>query len=716
MLRLKTFGGLSLEGSPSGSTGAATQPKCLALLALLASAGDRSTSRDKVLACVWPETEASKAAHRLAQVLYTLRHDLKAESLFRGPNDLRLNQQLISSDVQEFTEALERGDVQGAVSLYGGPFLDGFYLTGAPEFERWAEAERDGYSRKYRAALESLASAARVRGDSSQAVECWQRLAEADPLSSRITVSYMEALSAAGDHARALQVAQTHETLLREELDAEPDAAVTDVVKRIRNNPGATQKVQPGRPATPTLPSVLPRASVAVLPFVNLSPDRDNEYFSEGMTEELANALSQVPGLRVAARSSAFACHGKQMDARQIGERLGVSTLIEGSVRKVGSRIRLTAQLVDAAGGYHIWSQTYERTLDDVFVLQQELARAIVGALPLPAAQARTEPSIRPPTGVLEAYTLYLRGLYFVRKRTVDGFRIAVEYFEQAIEKDSGYALAYAGLAQCNALLSFDEFGDLPASTGMPRAKAAAERALELDPMLAEAHCWRGVIAMLFDWDRPLAERGMLRAIELKPEQSPAHYWYALLLSAMGQHDAAIARVLIAQRLDPVNLTIHLCVGRVLCFARRFQEALEQFRATLDMDPGHGLTYVWLARTLIALESPQEALTVVEQGVQVAGPSPILLTWLGLAHAALGQREEALGVIEQLGQRREHQHVPSAFTMYVWAQLGDGEEARDWLNRVVQERSGYIAFSGTDPVWDPLRGDSRFDAAFRQAG
>jgi tetratricopeptide (TPR) repeat protein len=403
------------------------------------------------------------------------------------------------------------------------------------------------------------------------------------------------------------------------------------------------------------------------------------------------------------------------MDARQIGERLGVRTLIEGSVRKVGSRIRLTAQLVDAADGYQIWSQTYERTLDNVFLLQQELARAIVGALPLPAVESRAEPSIRPPTGVLEAYTLYLRGLYFTRKRTVDGFRTAIEYFEQAIEKDPQYALAFAGLAQCYALLAFDEWGGLTAAIGMPKAKAAAERALELDPTLAEAHCWRGVVAMLFDWDRAAAERGLLRAIELKPEHSLGHSWYALLLNVMGQHETAIERVLIAERLDPENLTIQLSVGRALCFARRFEEAHERLRATLEMDPGHMLTYVWLARVLLALDNPGEALVVAQQGVQVAGRVPIMRTWLGLAHAALGHREEAQAIVEQLAEQRESQYLPASFTMFILAGLDEADEAMAWLNRVIQERSGYLAFSGVDPAWDRVRVDSRFEPALREA-
>ncbi|MBA3760337.1 MAG: tetratricopeptide repeat protein, partial [Gemmatimonadales bacterium] len=621
----------------------------------------------------------------------------------------------ITSDTQEFIEALERGDVQRAVGIYGGPFLDGFYLTGAAEFERWVEAERAGYVRKYRGALESLAAAARQRGDANGSVECWQLLAEAEPLNSRIAISYMEALSAAGDHAGALHFARSHETLLREELDAEPDAAVVAVAERIRTHPTAVLAAAGDISLLARVPSKAPAASVAVLPFVNLGPEQENEFFSDGMTDEVTNVLSQIPGLRVAARSSAFACRGKQMDARQIGERLGVSTLLEGSVRKVGNRIRLTAQLIDAADGYHLWSQTYDRTLDDVFVLQEELARAIVRALPLPTAGARPEPVIRPPTGVLEAYTLYLRGLYFARKRTVEGFRIAIEYFEQVTEKDPNYALAYAGLAQCYALLGFDEWGVLPARSAMPRAKAAAERALELDPTLAEAHCWRAVLALIFDWDRAKAETGFLKAIELKPEHAVAHTWYALLLSVMGRHDAALERILLAERLDPESLTIHLNVGRVLCFARRYDEALERLRATLEMEPRHALTYVWLARTLLALGAPQEALTIIQQGVQVAGRNLILITWLGQAHAALGHRKKAMTIVEELRQERERHYVPLVYTLYILARLGD-QEAFEWVEKVVHERSGHLAFGSTDPVWDPLRADPRFETVLRGMG
>jgi TolB-like protein len=247
-------------------------------------------------------------------------------------------------------------------------------------------------------------------------------------------LSYIEAATAAGDRAAALQFAHSYEELIREELDASPDPAIAEAAARIRSAiaPRAEQTSGP---------------SVAVLPFVNMRPDRENEYFSDGMTEEVTTLLSRVPGVRVASRTSAFAFKGKELDARQIAERLRVTTLVEGSVRKVGNRIRLTAQLVDAAGGYQLWSETYERTLGDVFTLQQELAQAIVAALPLTPPIPPPVPVVRPATTSIDAYNLYLRGRFFTRKRTLEGLAVGAEYFEQALERDSEYALPHAGLA-----------------------------------------------------------------------------------------------------------------------------------------------------------------------------------------------------------------------------------------------------------------------------
>jgi TolB-like protein len=691
MLRLRAFGGLALEDERPSPTAAITQPKSLALLALLASAGGRPISRDKVLAYLWPETEPAKAAHRLAQSLYALRHDLGVNSLFRASNDLRLDPRVIGSDLQDFTDALERGDLPRAIAIYQGPFLDGFYLGGAPEFERWVEVERGEYCRKYRAALEALAVADAQRGDANGSAEWWRRLAEADPLNARTAVAYMEALSVAAGPAGALQFARDYTRRLRDEFDSEPDPVVMGTAERLRSASSAT----PIGPA------------IAVLPFLNLTPDRENEYFSDGMTEELGAALARVPGLRVVSRTSAFAFKGKDLDARQIAERLGVSALVEGSIRKIGDRIRLNAQLVNAADGCDLWSESYERTMEHVFSLQEELTQAIVAALPL----AQTGPTSRParrPTAALDAYTLYLRGRYSANKRTVEGFALGIEYFEQAVERDPGFALAHAGLAECWALRGFLEFGDLPPYEAMPKAKAAALESLRLDAGLPEGHTWLGVIHFLFDWDWATAEQELRRALQLQPEYAYAETWYATFLSAVGRHEEALQRILHAHALEPLSLSIRLCIGRCHFFARRYEDALECIRGILRDEPGHIVTTTWAARTLCGLERFADALEMTAQ-VPSQAQTPYLRSCAAYALAGLGRTEEARSLCA--GLRRELDVGPP-FTLFIvgaaYARLGDLETALDTLMECRRERDGQIAFLRTQSLYDPVRDHPRF--------
>jgi adenylate cyclase len=692
MLRLRAFGGLALEDERPQPAGAITQPKSLALLALLANSGERPISRDKVLAYLWPETEPGKAAHCLAQSLYALRHDLRVESLLRASNDLRLNPRVIGSDLQDFTDALERGELRRAVALYEGPFLDGFYLSGAAEFERWVEAERAEYHRKYRVALEALALADGRHGDANGSAEWWRRLTDADPLNARTAVAYMEALSVAAGHAGALQFVRDYGKRLREEFDSDPDPAVTAAAERLRN-------VSCAGPTGPT---------IAVLPFLNLSPDRENEYFSDGMTEELAGALARVPGLRVASRTSVFAFKGKDLDARQIAERLGVSILVEGSIRKIGNRIRLNAQLVNAIDGCDLWSESYERTMEHVFTLQEELSQAIVAALPL--AQAGPVPQlVQRPTPALDAYTLYLRGRYSAHKRTVDGFALAIEYFEQAVERDPRFALAHAGLAECWMFRGFLEFGDLPPLEVMPKAKAAALEALRLDPRLPEGHIWLGAIHFLFDWDWAAAEQELRRALQLQPEHAYAETWYATFLGNMGRHEEALERILHAHALEPLSLSIRLCVARCHFFARRYEEALACTEEILRDEPGHLLTTIWAARALSALGRFEDALAMT-RGVPPQTRSPYLRSCAAYALAGLGRGDEARSLSTTL--RRERDAGPF-FTLLVLAAthacLGDHDTALDMLEECYRIRDGWLAFIPTQASYHGLYRHPRFE-------
>ena len=698
MLRLRTLGGLSVYGGEASSSGVGSQRKALALLALLAVAEPHGLSRDKLLAYLWPESPGDRATHRLTQLLYSVRRDLKAEHLFLGSADLRLNPRIITTDLADLTAALEAGDLERAADAYGGPFLDGFFLSDSAEFDHWLEQERVRLAQRHASALESLARAAVARGDLVATVNWWRQLSQADPLNSRVTIGYMEALSAAGDRAGALRCARSHETLLRSELDAEPDPAVVAVVERLRSPAPA--------PAGP---------AIAVLPFVNLTPERENEYFSDGMTEELTNALAQVPGLRVAARTSAFAFKGKDLDARQIAERLGVTALVEGSVRKIGDRIRLVAQLINAADGCHLWSETYDRTLADVFALQEELSRAIVAKLPVPAATVpRT--LVRPPTRALDAYTFYLRGRYAALKRTTEGLALGIEYFEQALEKDRGYALAHAGLAECWVLSGFKEFGELPETEAMPRGKAAALEALRLDPRLSQAHTWLGAVHFLYDWDWAAAESEFRRAIQLQPENPYAELWYAVFLGVMGRHDESLLRAYRAEALEPLALPVQLTVGRCLYFARRYPEALACVQGILAVEPGHPLATIWFGRVLCVMGRYAEVLQEVET-VHAERRTPQMLALAAYALAGLGRGDGARALCGDIvrgfdaGRFRNVPHLLVA----VHAILGDFDTAYAGMEKAIERRSSYIPFV-SEPLFAPLRSDPRFGKLMAQLG
>jgi len=690
-VRLRAFGGLTLEdGRPDAGT--ITQPRSLALLALLANAGERPISRDKVLAYLWPETEPAKAAHRLAQSLYALRHELGVDSLVRATNDLRLNPRVIGSDLQDFTDALERGDLRAAVAIYRGPFLDGFYLSGAAEFERWAEGERAEYLRKYRAALEALAAADGQRGDANGSAEWWRRLVEADPLNARIAVAYMRALSIAAGNAGALQFALEYGQRLRDEFDSEPDPVVTAAAERLKS----TSSSPPAGPA------------IAVLPFLNLTPERENEYFSDGMTEELAGALARVPGLRVVSRTSVFALKDKGLDARQIAERLGVEFLVEGSLRKIGDRIRLNAQLVSAADGCDLCSDSYERTMEHVFTLQEELSQSIVAALPLSRSASAVD-LVRQPTSAVDAYTLYLRGRYSAHKRTVEGLTLALEYFEQAVEKDPGFALAHAGLAECWALRGFLEFGDLLPCEAMPKAKAAALEALRLDPGLAEGHIWLGVVQFLFDWDWVGAEREFRRALQLQPEHAYAETWYATFLSAMGRHEEAMQRIRHAHALEPLSLSIRLCIGRFHFFARRYGEALEIIEEILRDEPGHLLSTIWAVRTLSALGRFADAVALARR-LPPQVQTPYLRSCIAYALAGMGAAGEARRLCAELRQEAD---TGTPFGLFIMAgaqaRLGDLETALDTLMECRRMRDAQLVFLPVQSSFDGLRGQARYE-------
>ncbi len=453
-------------------------------------------------------------------------------------------------------------------------------------------------------------------------------------------------------------------------------------------------------------------ASVAVLPFVNVGADPKNEYFSDGITEDLTNALAKVEGLHVASRTSAFAFKRRQEDIQTIGDRLNVATVVKGSVRKEGLKLRITAQLINIADGYNLWSGTYERDLEDVFAIEDEISRTIVSKLEVKLVAEHEYPLVKRATKDLGAYDLYLRGRYYWNRPTKDGMRIAVKYFQRAIGKDPGYGSAYAGLADsytvrvANSMLSPKE--------GYPRAEAAATRALELDENLGEAHTSMALVRMFYDWDWLAAEQEFNRAIELKPGYAAGHQAYAAYLTAMGRFDEAVSEMNRAQELDPLSFPIKLFEGWVYFNARQYDLAITQCRKMIELDPNFPGPYFILGQTYLAQSMFEEAVAAIRKGIVLSRDSREDAPVLGYAFAVSGRREEAHRILEQLKERSKREYVPAIQIAAVYIGLGDRDQAFEWMEKAYEERSGGMVFLKVDPAMDGLRSDPRFTALLKR--
>jgi serine/threonine-protein kinase len=463
------------------------------------------------------------------------------------------------------------------------------------------------------------------------------------------------------------------------------------------------------------LPEIIPAAApgtpreartIAVLPFVNPSADPDNEYLSDGITDELIHALGKVEGLNVASRTSVFALKGLREDVRNLGARLGVSAVLEGTVRRSGNRLRITAQLIGVAEGRTLWSERYDRELRDVFEIQDEIARTIVTTLRSTLLRDLGDaPPVRY-TANLTAYHLYLKGRYWWNRRTQAAIAEGIKYFERAIEEDSSYALAYTGLADSYALQI--DYRGAPVREGMERARAMARKAVELDETLGEAWTSLAWVTFIHDWDWAGAAEHFRRAIELNPSYSVARQWHSWFLTAMGRTEASLAEGRMALELDPASVSIRRSMGWLHYYARQPQEALEHLRRALAMNPTAEENHRLLGLAYLQMGMYDEAAAAFREAV-ASSESPTLATvGLGLVATAKERLTEARGILEGLyAQSHGHYVSPVAFVM-MHAGLRDADRAFEWLDRAVQDRRGWLAYLRVEPLLDPLRGDPRF--------
>ncbi len=445
--------------------------------------------------------------------------------------------------------------------------------------------------------------------------------------------------------------------------------------------------------------------SLAVLPFVNVGGGAETEYFSDGLTDELIHLLSQLKGLRVVSHTSAFEFKGKVKDLQEIAERLNVNTILDGSVRWSGDRLRVTVQLTDALTGYRLWSQKYDHEMKDVFTIQEDIAMSVAGKFEQ-SLKGDLTPLHSRYVGNVDAHGLYLKGRYHWEQRTEQGFRLAVQCFQQAIEVDPLCAPAMAGLADCH--ISFGFWGLVPPKTAWAQGRELALKAMAIDPRLADAEISLAKCALYGRWDWHETEERALRAIELDPVLSTAHFFYAILLLQLGRFESAMLEMQTARRLDPLSPPICTGLAWIHFNAGRYEQAIEQCRKTLDLIPDYFEALGCLGLVAIKRGEYTEAVSLLEKCVARSGNNPAIMGFLGYAYALAGSTEAARTVLHQLIQFSTQRYISPVGPALIHIGLGENDEGMDWLEKAYEAGDAFLAYAKTFPPYDLVRKTPRF--------
>jgi len=494
------------------------------------------------------------------------------------------------------------------------------------------------------------------------------------------------------------------------ECDGRADAIVIDFVKGSYAPQIRAKAEAPRAGPEPAEPAVV---TTAVLPFVNLSPNPDHEYFSDGLTEELIHALTKLPGMRVVAWNTAAQLRDRQQDILAIRQQLKVGTVLTGSIRIAGPSLRVRAQLIDTETGVYLWSETFDRQMQDVFAIQEEIARAIVRTLRVQLAGTREGAIAARGRTTVSSYDWYLKGRYLWHRRTPEHLKQSVGCFENAVAADGNSALAHAGLADAYSLLV--DYGLMHPAEGVPHAKEAAERAIALDPDLAEPHASLAFIRGLYEWEWEDAERLYKRAIALNPGYATAHHWlacdhYALL----GRFDEAVAEIHIAIELDPLSSIILEGRAYILMLRGEYEAAIAGYQEIAAADPTFYKAYTSMGRAYVQMGRYREALAMLEKGRSLAGDVPSILGAMGQVCGLAGDGRRARELLAELERLSETRYVPSTCLAVVWLGMGDKTKALEWLEKGCGLRESPLTTLKVHPAYDPLRGEPRFDKLLRR--
>ena len=696
MITVQLLGGACLRAGDAPLNGPPAQRHRIALLALIVAAWPQPLSRDRAMAMLWPERDTAGARRLLNLAVHVLRAALGEGSIQSTGDGLLLNPTLMNCDLHELRAAIDADAADRVVRLYTAPLLDGFHLDDSSEFGYWLDERRSELSHAYLGALLALAERQKQSGDLHGKVRTCLRLVAADPHSAKYALALMRALEDAGDRLGAIQHAAEYARRVRADLDLDPDPAVLGLGERLRTAPARRQSEL----------EVAPLPSVAVLPFLNLSANAENEYFADGITDDVIAHLSKIRSLKVISRNSVMAFKERRETFKEIGDKLGTTTVLDGSVRRAGDRVRIVAKLVDVQTDEHIWVETYDRELTDIFAIQTDVALQIAAALN--AELSRDEQS-RIRTGLttdIQAYQSYQRGREWYIEYTPESLGKAIECFNRAIARDPGFAIAYTSKAM--AYVELAETGALKPETAYAAAMEAAAIALRLDPELGAAHCTMGYLKGVKDFDWDAAEAEFKRALDLSPGGADTYDLYGRLCAALARYDDALALQRRARELDPLA---HRMDGvTTLLRAGRFDEALARAEEAVEFDSGYDRARATLGWAYIFKGRHAEGVAELERAVGTSRSNTLWLGQLGQAYAMAGHEKRAREVLRELEDLSHHTYVSPYHLAYVCTGLGEHDRAMDLLERAVAERTGPAYSIKGSFLLAPLHTHPRFRA------
>jgi len=699
MVTVQLLGGACLRAGDAPLTGPPAQRHRIALLALIASSWPQPVSRDKAMAMLWPEKDLPSARRLLNLAVHVLRAALGEEAISSTGDGLLFNPSKANCDLLELRAAIDDDACERVARLYTAPLLDGFHLDDSSEFGYWLDERRTELSHAYVGALLTLAQRQEQSGDIHGRVRTCIRLVAADPHSGIYAQQLMRALHDAGDRLGAVNHAVEHARRRRADLDLGPDPAVAALAEQLRAAPVLR---------TPTAENG--RSSVAVLPFINLSSDAENEYFADGITDDVIAHLSKIRALKVISRTSVMRFKQRQQTLKEIGATLGAATILDASVRRVGDRVRIVAKLVDVHTDQHLWAETYDRELTDIFAIQTDVALQIAAAMKAELSREERSRVRRGPTNDVPAYQLFQRGREFYIKYTPENLLRSIEFFDKAIARDPSFALAYA--VKSIAYTELVEVGALSPALAYERATEASEQALKLDPELGAAHCTLAYLKSAHEFDWAAAEEGFKRAIELNPNGADAYVLYGRMLAGLGRFDEAIAAQEHAHALDPLAHRMDRIT--TLLRAGRFEEAIKPAEDAVEFEPGYDRARSTLGWSYFLNGNQSAGIAELERAVACSPGNTLWLGQLGQAYAMAGDEAKARAILEQLESYAREKFVSPYHFAYVYTGLGESDRALDYLEKAVIARTGPTYAMKSSFLFTSLHNHPRFRALLRE--